>query len=121
MCTYATYYCIERCAFHGDQSNNYIYSFFFAMVGIFTDTGMVTERGSLDLFALFLCKEGVTCSILHMAVFILLVSSVFCIQGGTGVLLRYIGYNESILVYTDAPYLDKKQVRNRHMVKSPGL
>ena len=50
-----------------------------------------------------------------MAASILLVTSVFLIKGGTGVLLHHIGYNESTPVYIDAPYLNKKQNRNRHM------
>ena len=48
-----------------------------------------------------------------MAVSILLVPSAFLIKGGSGVLFHYIGYNESTPVYTDAPYLNKKQNRNR--------
>ena len=46
-----------------------------------------------------------------LAVSILLVSSVFLIKGGAGgagVLLHYIGYNESTPVYTDGAY-DTKQ------------
>ena len=48
-----------------------------------------------------------------MGVSILLVSSVFLIKGGAGVLFHYIGYNESTPVYTDAPFLDNKQHGNR--------
>ena len=50
-----------------------------------------------------------------MAVSILLVLSLFLINGGAGALFHYIGYCESTPVYADAPYLDKKQHRNCHM------
>ena len=54
----------------------------------------------------------------YMAVSILLVPSVFLIEGGTGVLLHYIGYNESTPVYMGAPFLDSKQKINSHMAVS---
>ena len=49
-----------------------------------------------------------------MAGSILLVSSVFLIQGGAGVLFYYIGYTDSTPVYTDGPFWDMKQNRSRH-------
>ena len=50
---------------------------------------------------------------IYVAVSILLVLSGFLIKGGAGLLLHYIGYNGSTPLYTDAPYLDRTQNKQK--------